>query len=100
MIDALRDAIWQFIGAIFAVIALVASIVIYKKQQKRKLLVWDATSVISLLQVHHSFQNDLKITLRDREVKEAYMATVVFSNRGNAPIAREDYDQNLRQFCT
>ena len=42
----LRDAVWQFIGVILALLALLVSIWIYIRQKARKVLVWDSRRVI------------------------------------------------------
>jgi hypothetical protein len=93
--EVLRDAIWQFIGAILALIALIVTIVLYRKQRAKKLLVWDGRSIVSLLSVHESLENELQITYRGHEVKEAYMASIAVANEGNVPITREDYDNAI-----
>src|SRR6188768_3809647 len=92
MMEVLRDAIWQFIGATLALIALVVTIVLYRKQRIEKLLVWDVESVAPLLNVHKLVENELQITFRERPVKEAYMASILLINSGTAPLTREDYD--------
>jgi hypothetical protein len=80
MIDVLRDAIWQFIGVILALIALLVTVWIYRKQKTRKLLVWDARSIVPLLRVDKALGDELQITFRGRAVTEAYMANIVLSN--------------------
>jgi hypothetical protein len=95
MIDVLRDAIWQFVGVILALIALLVTVWIYRKQKTRKLVVWDARSIVPLLSVDKALEDKLQITFRGHAVTEAYMANIMLSNCGNMPITRQDYDEPL-----
>jgi len=86
MLEVLRDAVWQFIGAILALLALLVSLWIYRGQKVRKFLVWDARTIVPLISVHKSVQEELEIKFRGQVVKEAYMASIMLANRGNSPI--------------
>jgi hypothetical protein len=94
MIEMLRDAVWQFIGVILALLALLVSIWIYIRQKTRKVLVWDSRRVIPLLNIDKSVQDEMQIIFRGHAVREAYMVSITFANRGNVPITRQDYDNN------
>jgi hypothetical protein len=86
LLGVLRDAIWNSIATILALIALLITIWIYKRQKARKLLVWDARSVVPLLRVDKTLEDELQITFRGQAVKEAYMASIKLTNWGNMPI--------------
>ena len=95
MLEVLRDAVWQFIGAILALLALLVSLWIYRGQKVRKFLVWDARTIVPLISVHKSVQEELEIKFRGQVVKEAYMASIMLANRGNSPITQQDYDGDI-----
>jgi hypothetical protein len=48
MVNLLRDPIWQFIGVIIALSALILSFWLYIKQTTKKELLWDITKHVSL----------------------------------------------------
>src|SRR5690242_15331625 len=93
--NVLRDQVWQFIGAILALIALLATIVVYLKQKPKKLLVWDAQNAVPIVSVHKSVENELEIIFRGRKVREAYFISIILANEGNTPITRDDYDSGI-----
>ncbi|MGA2492779.1 MAG: hypothetical protein ABSF67_07475 [Roseiarcus sp.] len=92
--DILRDAIWPFVGAAIAMVALFVSFWIYLRQKPIKVLVYE-TEFISLVRVHQSVKDDIQIMFRGQLAKSATMVTVKLSNRGSTPITRQDYDENV-----
>ena len=94
MLAVFRDAVWPSIGAFLALIALLVSLWIYRKQKARKILVWTQSS-FPLLSIDKSLQDELTITYRNYAVTAAYMASITLANRGNTPIPRQDYDKPI-----
>lgn len=54
MPEILRDPVWQFIGAIFALAAIVIVVIIYWMQRQRKSLSYEIISCTPLLSVKSS----------------------------------------------
>lgn len=85
----LRDPIWQFIGAIFGLMALY----IARQQFSRKELTYEVTA--DEKKVSNSLKEGVTILYNGTEVKNLYMTTIRIRNTGNTAIERGHFDKNL-----
>jgi hypothetical protein len=90
--DVLRDGIWQFVGVLLAVAAILVSLWGLLRQRNRKILVYNI-EFTSVLSVHSELKDDLRIIYRDRPVESAFIATITIRNVGDIPITRVDFDE-------
>ena len=91
MIESLRDPLWQFIGALIGLAALVLTIVIFWFQRKRRELSYRIDYQEPLLQIDNAIAGRLKVLFDDTPVNEVYLLVVRVSNSGNVPILATDF---------
>jgi hypothetical protein len=94
MIEILRDPIWQSVGIALTILFFLTKYQIQKKRSK-KVLAYDIKETTSLVNIHQSIRAKLKILIGEHQVNTVYVTTVVFLNKGNMPITRQDFDENL-----
>ena len=95
MDQILRDPLWQFIGAIVALIALCATVAIFHFQRKRKVLSYQVTSSSSLLSVREEVEGKIKILYEGTPIWRVHLVVVRIHNSGNVPIQKSDYERPL-----
>ena len=93
--DVLRDAVWQFVGAFLALLAILVTWIVYRKQKTTKVMAYQILEPVSLVKIHKEFGDELKIIFRDFEAKSAYIGFINIVNKGNTLITRKDFDANL-----
>lgn len=99
MLDLLRDPLWQFIGAVLAVLALILSFVIYQLQRQRKGVTYEVLSRTHLLTVREELEGKLQVLYEGEPAKSISLLVVKLWNSGNQPILATDYDRPI-SFCT
>ncbi len=95
MIEFLRDTIWQFIGVIAALIAIIVSIVLFYKQRKKKSLSYEILSNNPIVTINDKFSSDLEILYKNKHVKDLYLIILKIKNNGTIPIQSNDFNTNL-----
>jgi len=98
MLELLRDPLWQFVGAFLAVLALVATFIVYTLQRHRKSIVYDVLSRTSLLTVREEVEGKLEVRYEGHPVKSLSLLVIKVWNAGNQPIRTEDYERPV-SFC-
>lgn len=91
MWDILRDQIWNFIGVLVAVVAILTSIVLYGKQRRRKALSYEIISQTPLTSVKEEIGKDVQILYKGKLVQQVYLIEVRIINSGNTPIEEDHY---------
>jgi hypothetical protein len=99
VLDLLRDPLWQFVGAVLAVLALVVSFVIYQLQRQRKGVTYDVLSRTHLLTVREELEGKLQVLYEGEPAKSISLLVVKIWNSGNQPILSTDYERPI-SFCT
>jgi hypothetical protein len=94
--DMLRDPLWQFVGAVVAVLALVLSVVIALAQRQRKRLGYDIETATPVLTMREELAGRLKVLLDDAPVEDLGLYILRISNHGNVPIRPADYDRPIK----
>jgi hypothetical protein len=91
MAEIIRDPLWQFIGAIIAVLSVV--IVIY--QTKRKELSYWTIINTALLSIDSEIKDKIAILYEDKIVDDLQLIILRISNTGNTQIEKRDYERPL-----
>lgn len=93
--DFLRDPLWQFIGVVFTVIlgllAIIVSIVIAGKQEKRKAIFYDVLSNTSLSSFKISNKLSMSIIFGRKRLEDVNLVYLEVWNSGNAEILPSDF---------
>jgi hypothetical protein len=92
MLELLRDPIWQFIGAIVALVTVLISVAIYIAQRRRKDLSFEILANVPLLTVEEDSVGELQLLFREVPVKRTRLFLARIVNTGNVPVTGEDYD--------
>ncbi len=94
--EFLRDPIWQFVGAILAVIAITISIYFFYLQRTKKSLIYDVLLDYPLLSSKSDLENRVQILFDDKYVSNVYIFVLRIYNDGNVPILPIDFIEPLR----
>ena len=77
---------WKFI--VFIVLG-ITTIVLAIRQAKRKKPIWGYV-VKEIIDLGSEAPPEIKVTFNDKQIKDLYRAVVIFLNRGNEPIRKQD----------
>ncbi len=95
MINFLRDPIWQFIGAILAIVTIIISIYLYYLQKTKKSLAYDVLIDSPLLSTKDGLESRVQILFDNKVVQNVSVFAVKISNDGNVPILAADFAEPL-----
>jgi hypothetical protein len=93
MLEFLRDQIWQFVGALLGLVALIVSLVIYYRQKQHKAFFYEIIANTSILSVSDEIRSHVQITYEGSPVEDVSYLLIRFSNTGNVPIVAADFDE-------
>lgn len=88
--DVLRDPIWQFVGAVGTLAAIVVAIVLDYRFRPRKALEYQ-TRVIPLVVRHKVLKDRIQVLLDGVPVHDAELVTITLINTGNVAIIPADF---------
>jgi hypothetical protein len=91
----LRDAIWQFVGAILGAFAIAASIVIAVLQRRRKRLSYEVVTQLPLLTVQEEIQGRVRLYFDNQALDDVTLIAVRLINDGNLPLRSLDFETPL-----
>jgi len=92
----LKDPVWQFIGVVVAVIALIATVIIYLIDRPVKRLQVQILSNSPLISVNTDISSQIQILYKDKPVQTLSLILLRFENVGNEPITEADYSEPIR----
>ena len=95
ILGLLRDSIWQFIGSVLAVVAIVISLIIYFLQKSKKSLSYEILSETALLSVAKEVEDKIKILFEGDSVKNVHLILLKISNNGNVSILPSEFLKNI-----
>jgi hypothetical protein len=95
MTEFLRDPIWQFIGAVLAIIAIIISIYLYYLQRNKKSLSYDVLLDYRLLSKESGLERRVQILFDGETVRNVSVFAVRIFNDGNIPILATDFVEPL-----
>ncbi len=92
----LKDPVWQFIGTIIGIIAIIVSLVLYQMSQPIKRLQVEILSNSPVMSVNADISREIKILYKDKPVQTLSLILLRFENTGNQPIRESDYSEPIR----
>lgn len=92
MLELLRDGVWQAIGAVFSVAAIIVSFAIYRWQLQKPAFTYLVKSAYPLLKSTEELHGRLSVQVDGVAVRNIDVMFIEFQNPGNRPIARTDFD--------
>ena len=94
--EFLRDPIWQFVGAIIAVIGVVAAVWIYLLQKNKKSLSYNILASNELLTASEEIRGRIKILFDKKPVENVHLLVMQITNDGNLPILPSDFYEPIK----
>src|SRR5688572_9000676 len=91
-----KDPVWQFVGVVVAVIALIATVIIYLIDRPVKRLQVQILSNSPLISVNTDISSQIQILYNDKPVQSLSLILLRFENVGNEPIKETDYSEPIR----
>lgn len=95
MFEIFRDPLWQSVGAILTLLAIFVSILLYRRQRKRKSLSYKIVSCAPLLSIGEEIKNGLQILYNNKPIQQAHLVLVEIFNSGNTPVTTKDYEHPI-----
>jgi hypothetical protein len=89
----LRDPIWQFVGALLAVVAVAIAVVSIVLNLPKKQLDVVLVSTIPLVSVSGEASGDVEVYYRGSKATNVYLSQVKVLNSGNQPITEDDFSK-------
>lgn len=94
-VEKRHNYFWQIIGTVLALVAIFATYDVYNKNRPIKELQIVMDSSISLIDVKPEARQDIEIFYRGQKVQNINLLQLSIINRGNQPILKSDYSENL-----
>ena len=95
MIEIFRDPLWQFIGALLALIAILVTIYIFLKEKAKKNITYEVTSFVPFLTVNEEAKGELQVIYKGNEISNLFLMTLQINNSGNMSVASKDYEKPI-----
>jgi hypothetical protein len=101
----LSDVTWYdpawiavYVAILAILVAVVSTIVVYRKQQSRKEISFGVVSANSLLSVSKEVKSKVQVLYDGNSVSNVRLIKLKIWNSGNQPIEKEDFDNNSIKF--
>lgn len=95
MLELLRDPVWQFVGAILAVIAIAVAFWIYWLQRQTKEIAFGIVSSRRLLSIGDEVSSRVSVQLDGKVVKDLHLLVYALKNSGNRAVSQSDFQRPL-----
>jgi hypothetical protein len=95
MLEIIRDQAWQFAGALFGLIAVIVSLVIFVRTKQNKALCYDVLASTPLLTMREELTGDIQILYKGTEVRDLHIIVIKVINTGTVPIRPTDFVKPL-----
>jgi hypothetical protein len=92
----LRDPIWQFLGVVIGVIAILASYNIFVLQRPDRNFEVRILSMAPLLDIADEVKDDVEIRYQGQTVTDLTLILLEVQNVGKAPITASDFERDIR----
>ena len=92
MIEIIRDPIWQFIGVILAVVAIIITVIFFLYQRQKKAISWQIISNTPLLKIDDDIKRNLQVLYSGKPVQDIQLIIARIINTGNVSIKSTDYE--------
>jgi hypothetical protein len=93
--EFLRDPIWQFLGVVVAVAALLLTILLFRMQRGQKKISYEVISCRSVVSVSDEVKGRTQILFDNMLVNDVDLIILKICNMGNMPILSTEYDRPL-----
>ncbi len=90
-LEVLRDGAWQFVGAVFALVAIAVTVLLYYYQRERRELAFGVLYETQLLSVSTALANRAQISFDGHVVPNIRLVVLALKNSGNRPILASDF---------
>jgi hypothetical protein len=87
-----RDPIWQFVGALIGILAIMLSLYIFKRQGRLKKLSFEIITNSALVNVKDDVKSKMQILFDNKPVNDLRLLIIRIINSGNEPIVKSDYE--------
>lgn len=95
MLEVIRDPSWQFVGVILAILAIFASIAIYRLQKLNKKLSYEILARTNLLTHREELENKIQVLYDGNPVQALTVFVIRIWNAGREPIRSDDFERPL-----
>lgn len=96
MLEILRDPVWQFIGAVLAVLGIVVALGIYWLQRQTKELAFGIVSSRRLLSIADELSSRVTVELDGQPVKNLHLLVYGLKNSGHRSVSSNDFLRALK----
>lgn len=93
MIEVLRDPIWQFVGALLALLGLGAAFWVYWLQTQTKELAFGLLSSRRPLSISDELSSRVTVLLDGKQIGNLHLLIYALKNSGNRAIAQDDWER-------
>lgn len=95
IVQFLRDSMWQSIGAVIGILAIVVTVVIYRRSTTHKSLSYEVISNSPLLAADLRQAEDIQVLHRGNQVTNPSLVILEFINDGNGSVEARDFAEPL-----
>ncbi len=95
MLEILRDGVWQFVGAVISLLALVVAIVTIVVQARKKSFCYTVIADNELLHRNDLLSEHVTVKYDEVNVARLRLLAIRFRNDGNVPISSRDFEEPL-----
>jgi hypothetical protein len=92
----LKDPIWQFVGVIVSIIAIVVTWYVYVDERPYKNLRVEILSNDPLISINSDVAKEIQVLYKNSPVESLSLILLKFENTGNEPIREIDYSEPIR----
>lgn len=95
MLELFRDGIWQFVGAVISLLALVVAVVTIVVQVRKKSFCYTIIADNELLHRNDLLSEHVTVRYDEVSVARLRLLAIKFRNDGNVPISSRDFEEPL-----
>ena len=100
MLELLRDPVWQFIGAVIAVLGIGAGFWVYWLQRQKKELAFGMISSRRMLSIADEVSSRVTVQLDGNSITDLHLLVYGLKNSGHRAIAPSDFERPLSITCS
>lgn len=92
----LKDPIWQFVGVVVGVIAIIVTLFVYFDERPYKKLKVEILSNNPLISINTDIAKEIQILYKDSPVQSLSLILLRFENTGTEPIRENDFSEPIQ----
>ena len=86
---------WKIVMALLAIVAIIISVILYRKQRQGKEVSYTIVSSVPLIGVKEEIRRKLQILFNGKPVEQVHLVEVDIVNSGNSPIKASEYERPI-----